>query len=59
MTELLTTKEAAAFLKLAVVTLGKWRREGKGPSWTKTGRTVKYRLRDLETFLRKNTVKND
>ena len=56
--ELLTTKEAAAFLKLAPITLAKWRAQKRGPTWTRTGRTIKYRRRDLEAYLKKNAVTN-
>ena len=58
MMDLLTTKEAAAFLKLAPITLAKWRAAKKGPTWTRTGRTVKYRRRDLEAYLKQNAVTN-
>jgi len=54
--ELLTPKEAAAFLKVSVVTLAKWRGQKRGPEYTRTGRTVKYDRKDLETYLKKNTV---
>lgn len=56
--KLLTTKEAAAFLKLAPITLAKWRAQKRGPAWTRTGRTIKYHLRDLETYLKQNAVTN-
>jgi hypothetical protein len=55
-TELLDTKEAAAFLKVSLVTLAKWRGKGTGPSYTRTGRTIKYERRALETYLEENTV---
>jgi hypothetical protein len=56
--ELLTTKEAAAFLKVAPITLAKWRALRKGPTWTRTGRIVKYRRRDLAAYLKRNAVTN-
>ena len=56
--DLLTTKEAAAFLKVAPITLAKWRGKKKGPTWTRTGRTIKYRRRDLEAYLKQNAVTN-
>ena len=59
MTELLTVKETAAFLKVAQITLAKWRAKRTGPNWTKTGRSVRYPRRDLEAYLKKNTVRND
>jgi len=71
--ELLTAKEAAAFLKVSVVTLAKWRGQKKGPAYTRTGRTVKYdpespgsvleeeHCRELGTVVQseKGTMEND
>ncbi len=57
--ELLTSKEAAAFLTVNSIVLAKWRGQKKGPAWTQTGRTVKYQQRDLESSVRKNAVRND
>ena len=56
MTELLTPREAAAFLKVSVVTLAKWRGKKSEPAYTRTGRTVKYTRKALEDYLRKNIV---
>jgi excisionase family DNA binding protein len=56
--ELLTAKEAAAFLKVSVVTLAKWRGQKKGPEYTRTGRTIKYSQQALEAYLKKNVVAN-
>jgi excisionase family DNA binding protein len=58
MTELLTPKEAAAFLKVSVITLAKWRGRKSGPAYTRTGRTIKYSREALEDYLRKNVVEN-
>ncbi len=57
-TELLTTKEAAKFLKVSTVTLEKWRWLNKGPDYVKVGRLVKCRPEALEAYLKKNTVSN-
>lgn len=43
----LTVKEAAAFLRVSPVTLGRWRIEGKGPPFRKFGRRVLYASSDL------------
>ena len=43
----LTTGEAAEFLRLSVVTLGRWRVEGVGPRYRKFGRKVVYGQADL------------
>jgi Helix-turn-helix domain len=43
----LTAAEAAAFLRISPVTLGRWRIEGCGPAYRKFGRRVVYALADL------------
>ena len=49
--DLVTTSEAAGYLRLKKNTLEVWRVYGKGPKYLKLGRLVKYRLADLESFL--------
>lgn len=50
--ELLTTKEAAAYLHVPVPTLNAWRLKGTGPAYVQLGpRIFKYDLRDLQAFL--------
>jgi Helix-turn-helix domain len=43
----LTAAEAAAFLRVSAVTLGRWRIEGCGPHYRKFGRRVVYARCDL------------
>jgi hypothetical protein len=43
----LTAREAAGFLRLSEITLGRWRLEGYGPPHHKFGRRVVYSRRDL------------
>ena len=45
--DLMTTEEAAEFLKLAPITLAKMRSEGRGPAYHKLGRAVRYKRADL------------
>jgi len=40
--ELLTTKEAAAFLRLSPITLGHYRNQGRGPQYRKHGWRIFY-----------------
>lgn len=47
----LTTREAAWHLGLAISTLNKWRVYGDGPVFVKLGRAVRYRREDLEAFI--------
>jgi hypothetical protein len=48
---LLTTREAAAFLRCAVTTLAKARVRGDGPPYVKFGKLVLYDPADLARFV--------
>lgn len=52
--QLLTTKEAAEFLRLKPHTLEKMRSDGKGPIFMKLGGRVFYHRADLKTWLRES-----
>jgi hypothetical protein len=52
--DLLTTKEAALFLKVSPSWLAKARISGDGPRFIKMGRSVRYSLQALEEFKRAN-----
>ena len=53
----LTTEQAAKFLKVSVKTLKSWRRiQSQGPPYSNQGHFVRYRLSDLEAYMRKNRV---
>lgn len=51
MTELLTTREAAVYLRLSESALNHWRLEGRGPPFTRFGRQVRYCRADVECWL--------
>jgi predicted DNA-binding transcriptional regulator AlpA len=56
---LLTTSELAQVFRLAPATLKDWRcRRGMGPRFIKVGRAVRYRMRDVETWLKKQTARS-
>jgi hypothetical protein len=57
-TEVLTPRETASFLKVSIHTLAKWRSCKKGPEYMRTGRLVKYDRRALETYLKKSIENN-
>jgi len=59
-TPLLTENEAAAFLKVRPQTLAKWRMAGSGASlpFVKVGRSIRYRLSDLNAYLDRHTFNN-
>ena len=54
--ELLTSSEAARFLRISVGTLAVWRCAGRyNLKFVKVGSKVRYRMEDLEAFLRERT----
>jgi excisionase family DNA binding protein len=55
-TELLTTKEAAKFLKISTVTLEKWRCQERGPQYVKLGRAVRYEREALQRYIEENSI---
>ena len=50
--ELMTLEEVAAYLKLPVATLRKWRATGYGPPGFRLGKWVRYRRSQVERFIR-------
>jgi predicted site-specific integrase-resolvase len=53
---LMTQTEAAEFLRLSVRQLQLWRRRGCGPKFILLGKSVRYRKRDVEQFLSRQSV---
>lgn len=50
--QLLTTREAAAFLRLRPGTIENYRYAGEGPRFVRVGRrAVRYRVTDLEAWM--------
>jgi len=49
--QILRTPEAAAYLNVQPTTLEQWRWNGRGPTFIKLGRSVRYRQADLDAFL--------
>jgi predicted DNA-binding transcriptional regulator AlpA len=59
LSDLLTTREAAAVLGIQAQTLHAWRaaRRESQPAYVRIGsRAVKYRRADLEAYINRNTV---
>ena len=48
---MLTTKDVAARLKVAEVTVKRWRSEGAGPPFTKIGASVRYEAEKLDAWI--------
>ncbi len=53
---LLTTEEVADLLKVAEVTLRKWRLNGLGPRFTRCGASIRYSRPDLDAWILSRTV---
>ena len=53
--DLMTTREAAEYLRLKQQTLHNWRCLGSGPDFVKLGRCVRYRRSDLDQYLDRQT----
>ncbi len=53
---LLTETQAAELLAIKTKTLQAWRVRGGGPRYVKMGRCVRYRLADLEEYIRQRTM---
>ncbi len=54
---LMTPKDTAAFLGVAVASLSDWRVKGIGPDFVKVGACVRYRRSALEAWLQSHTRK--
>lgn len=55
-TDVLTTTEAAQYVRLGKPTLERFRITGKGPSFCKLGGAVRYRRADLDEWLERRLV---
>ncbi len=51
MQTLLTERQVAALLQISPKTLRNWRTLGKGPSWRKYGRFVRYDRQDVQLWI--------
>jgi excisionase family DNA binding protein len=53
---LLTQREAATLLHLSERTLERWRVAGDGLKFIRLGRSIRYRLADIEAFIASRIV---
>ena len=53
---LLTTGEVADLIKVAEVTVRKWRLNGLGPRFTRCGASIRYSRPDLDAWILSRTV---
>lgn len=56
--QMLSEKQAARMLAVSVAALRKWRRERRGPQFTRLERCVRYDLRAIERFLAEHSSGN-
>ena len=54
--ELLTSLELSRRCGISVGTLQNWRSQGRGPTYVKLGRSVRYRTDDIDAFLQASRV---
>lgn len=54
--EYLTEKEVSQMTKFALPTLRNYRHQGKGPSYVKIGRSVRYLMADVLKFMEEGRV---
>lgn len=55
-TDVLTTEEAARYVRLGKPTLERFRLTGEGPRYAKLGGAVRYRRADLDQWLESRLV---
>jgi len=54
----ITPEELATRWLITLGTLARWRRQGKGPQFSKTDSGVSYKLEDIEAFEKSRTYKS-
>lgn len=53
--EFLTTREVSRITGISVVTLESWRRDDRGPRWSRCGtKSIRYARRDVEMWMASN-----
>ncbi len=57
--DMLTTTQAAEFLKQKPATLENWRSQGRGPKYYKPSGTVFYLKEDLIEWVKSGAVENE
>jgi hypothetical protein len=53
--QMLSEKQAARILAVSIAALRRWRREGRGPQFTRLERCVRYSVRSIECWLAENS----
>ena len=53
--QMMEEKQTARLLAVSTAALRKWRREGRGPQFTRIGRCVRYELSAIQRFITANS----
>lgn len=56
MDQLITAEEAAKKLCVAPQTMHNWRCQRRGPAYLKLGRSIRYKIEDLEIFIAQRRI---
>jgi DNA-binding transcriptional MerR regulator len=48
--------EASALLGVAIQTLRNWRHQRKGPAYLKLGRSIRYQIEDIKSFMEAHRI---
>lgn len=54
MQKLMSAAELAAYLSVPIKTLYQWNYHGTGPKYIRVGNAARYRVSDVETWLRQH-----
>jgi excisionase family DNA binding protein len=55
-TTVLDLSGASEYLKISEATLRAWKRQGKGPTYFRAGKLLRYRRSDLDLWIEKHSV---
>ena len=57
--KILNERETADFLNCSVAALRRWRQEGRGPSYYRVGKLIRYGSGDIEAYLESQRVETN
>ena len=56
--QMLSEKQAARVLAVSIAALRRWRREGRGPEFTRLERCIRYNVKSIESWLAEHSSGN-
>ena len=57
--EVFNEQGVSNYIKVPIKTLQRWRAEKTGPRFIKAGRLVRYRLKDVDEWMNRQTIETD